>query len=66
MLFVAKQLQGATSGSDHGPQKGFRYVDRPVLWSILRKFVCPAQFLGVLRALHDGAGARVFHSGGQS
>ena len=37
-----------------------------MLWCILQKFGCPPKFLAVLRALHDGARARVTHAGGQS
>ena len=46
--------------------KAFDTVSRLLLWSLLAKYGCPPKFLSVLRALHDGAEARVLCGDGVS
>lgn len=70
MVFVARQLQ-EKSIEQHQDlymifvdlAKAFDTVNRPLLWKALQKFGCPPTFLAVLRAMHDGAMARVSSAG---
>ena len=73
MLFVARQMQEKSREQNRDLhavfvdlRKAFDTVSRPLLWEILRKHGCPDKFVSVLRALHDGATARVIVGGGES
>ena len=39
--------------------KAFDIVDRELLWKILWKFGCPANFVGVIKSFQDGMNASV-------
>ena len=70
MIFVARLLQEKCREQHRDLflafidlTKAFDTVNRDLLWEVLTKFGCPAHFLAVLQAFHEGMVARVVMGG---
>ena len=70
MIFVARLLQEKCREQHRDLflafidlTKAFDTVNRDLLWDVLAKFGCPAHFLSVLQAFHEGMVARVVMGG---
>ena len=70
MIFVARQIQEKCREQNHEQfmafidlTKAFDSINREVLWKVLSRFGCPANFITILRLLHDKMTATVLFNG---
>ena len=71
MIFCARQIQEKCREQQkdlgmifYDLEKAFDSVPRPAMWEVLKRFGCPAKFVSLIRALHEGMVGRVQHQTG--